>query len=739
MRRHLKSSLSICLLALCTSAAAAANLPCGLTHGAFTAPGQTISYSLAGVAGDVVRIASTGTSGGVCPQVVIAGVGSSDCADILSTHTLPITSTYTIFVTDKDGSHVGGFDLNLIYVTPKCVAAVLGCEVIVTNALTSTIEQHAYSFEGSAGDAVQLTPTSANGFCLDIDLFFSGTNLTTFACNNDPTATFTLPGSGTYVAVVRERSLDGPTGYTLGLSYATTKCALAALSCGAVTTNRFVDPVQRHSYTFAGVAGDAIQVAAKAAFGSCLDADVFLSGTYMATFGCFDDPFQTFTLPETGSYVIVVRENDLDGTGSYTLGLSYATPKCGPPLTCAATTNTLVDPLQRHTYTLDGRAGDVIGFTMSTSPADICLQVAVFLGGTGLVTFDCGNPDATFTLPATGTYALVVSESPASVQQPGTYVLGLAGLSSRCGTILNCGQTILDNFTAASQQHSYTFYGYPGEVVRLSRAALSGGVCPDMDMFNPAGTYITTLPCEEFFVDLTLTTNGAYSVLASERNSGTTGTYAVTLLSLSGCFQLAPGSAVVRTQTVACLPLQVISGSPVETINFSVQAPCGNLAAPTLSTGTRFTSASVTPGASCQWLVSLQASPTNLVVGSASLGSLCFTAVSTQSAFVPITISDLRVTNLDGSVVSGLAQNSRVVVIANQPLLEASLDTTHKALSIYGKANTAYEIQTESALSIPALWTPGWTNTVPATLFYSAPVPTPFSNAPTLFLRARER
>src|SRR5207248_1341109 len=104
-----------------------------------------------------------------------------------------------------------------------------------------------------------------------------------------------------------------------------------------------------------------------------------------------------------------------------------------------------------------------------------------------------------------------------------------------------------------------------------------------------------SLPCEVFSLDLTLTSNGAYSVLASERNSGR-GSYAVTLLSLSGCFQLAAGSAVVRTQTVACLPLQVVSGAPVQALSFSVQAPCGNLANPTLATGTRFTSASVTPG-----------------------------------------------------------------------------------------------------------------------------------------------
>jgi len=65
-----------------------------------------------------------------------------------------------------------------------------------------------------------------------------------------------------------------------------------------------------------------------------------------------------------------------------------------------------------------------------------------------------------------------------------------------------------------------------------------------------------------------------------------------------------------------------------------------------------------------------------------------------------------------------MAFDNRAAIIANEPLLEAWLDSNRKRMpTIYGKANTTYETQSNAALDGSSLWTPGWTNTVPADLF----------------------
>jgi hypothetical protein len=127
-------------------------------------------------------------------------------------------------------------------------------------------------------------------------------------------------------------------------------------------------------------------------------------------------------------------------------------------------------------------------------------------------------------------------------------------------------------------------------------------------------------------------------------------------------------------------------------------------------------------------------------MGVQSIGSLCFTAVSTESAFVPLSLSDLVVTNQDNSLPPTHSYGSRAVIIANRPLLETLLATNkQRSYTLYGKANTNYVVRSSINVNSPSPWTPGWTNMVPASLFYNQVLQGTYSNAPLLFLRANEK
>ena len=204
-------------------------------------------------------------------------------------------------------------------------------------------------------------------------------------------------------------------------------------------------------------------------------------------------------------------------------------------------------------------------------------------------------------------------------------------------------------------------------------------------------------------------------------------------------FALLLGSTITRTQEVTCVSLTTFASAPAQSLSFTLAAPCGQLTNLTLDTGNRFTSANITPGTNCEWNISLQTSPTNTLFANEVVGSICFTAVSTHSAFVPLTLKNIVVTNLDNSLPVTFGFGNRAVVIANEPLLEAWLGSSQqRMLTTYGKANTAYQIRYASNLQTPLPWTLGLTNVVPVSLFYSQQLTGVLSNAPVLFLRANE-
>jgi len=121
-------------------------------------------------------------------------------------------------------------------------------------------------------------------------------------------------------------------------------------------------------------------------------------------------------------------------------------------------------------------------------------------------------------------------------------------------------------------------------------------------------------------------------------------------------------------------------------------------------------------------------------------GSICFTAASAESGFVPLLISDLIVTNQNGSLPPAIPFSSRTVIVADKPLLEPWMSPSgHRMLTIYGKPNTTYEVRYSTNLNAHLPWTLGWTNTVPASLYYTGPVKGAASNAPALFLNANEK
>ena len=198
-------------------------------------------------------------------------------------------------------------------------------------------------------------------------------------------------------------------------------------------------------------------------------------------------------------------------------------------------------------------------------------------------------------------------------------------------------------------------------------------------------------------------------------------------------------SPVVRTQNSACVSLGLAASSSPSVVGFTIQAPAGRIANLAFTSGGCWSGA-ITPISGSEWAVSLTNNcPTN-PMGVVTVGSICLTATSAESAFVPLDVSNLAVMNKDGSAPPVHSFGSRAVLIADRALLEASLGVNkQRMVTVFGKANTTYEIGCSTSLAAGSMWTPSWTNIVPASLYYTCPVQGALSNAPALFLRAKEQ
>ncbi len=196
-------------------------------------------------------------------------------------------------------------------------------------------------------------------------------------------------------------------------------------------------------------------------------------------------------------------------------------------------------------------------------------------------------------------------------------------------------------------------------------------------------------------------------------------------------------SPAVRTQTTACFSLGIAQSSPAATIGFTLKSTVDRLTNLVLNTEGCWTG-SLTPQPASQWSVNLQNVCTNVPMGIKRVNSICFTALGSESAFVPITVGNLSVSNLDTFLPGTIGVGNRAVIIADKPLLEASVGAG-RVLTTYGKANASYQIDYATNLFPTPNWAPGWTNLVPPSLSYTSPVQGSVSNEPLLFLRAMER
>ncbi len=462
----------------------------------------------------------------------------------------------------------------------------------VLGTLTHRDFQHAYRFEGRAGETITVSLREDSSE-LDAYLVLMTTEGERLAENDDVAAgtdaavEVTLPADDTYI-IVATRFLEAEGfssgDYTLTVTGSGSGGDGAILAYGSATPGRVsgIDP--RRFYGFEGRAGDVITVRLEHAPGA-VPLQVEIKGPDLNRLAVSDESAGgtvalTVELPADGDYRIVVfrqRTRDRDNE-TYTLRLDRAGESTAPPdgaaeagaLAYGATVSgALGDDNVEDRWTFEGRAGDVITLVMARAVDESggLDGYLVLLGpdGATLAEVDDTQDDVMprldgFALPADGTYTVVATrfgfangfssgdyrltleraggadDSPSPDEAAGPRWIDPADLPPDLRRIAYNSRA-LGAIDASNVDDWYMFHGREGDAIRLHMAADSGDLDPFLILTDGDGIEIARNDdapdgTTAARIDVTLPATGTYLVRATRygfQNGPSSGEYTLAL------------------------------------------------------------------------------------------------------------------------------------------------------------------------------------------------------------------
>jgi hypothetical protein len=177
---------------------------------------------------------------------------------------------------------------------------------------------------------------------------------------------------------------------------------------------------------------------------------------------------------------------------------------------------------------------------------------------------------------------------------------------------------------------------------------------------------------------------------------------------LADILSLDIGSTALRAGQTGVVPIHLLASTNLSSLDFDFTLPTNHLTnvalqltSPALKSGTL---KQTSPGL---WHVALAIQPGGLVQSTQQVAQINFLAVSNQlSSFVPFVLQDIDARRPDASPITTIfAHSGRVVVVAEQPLLEAVFGSDGaREMAIYGKPGAYYEILVATNLANPIAW-----------------------------------
>ncbi len=363
--------------------------------------------------------------------------------------------------------------------------------------------------------------------------------------------------------------------------------------------------------------------------------------------------------------------------------------------------------------------GNLLTFTNSASDGDLPPQVLTF----SLVT---GAPASPSLNPATGVFSWVPPEVPTPTNYPMTVIVRDNGSPS-----LSATQSFTVTVLKTNNPPMFApLSNYLAQVlipIRVTNIVTDPDTLPSHLTFqlasgpqgvrvNPSRGVVAWVPSRSQARSTNLIT-----VLATDDGTPPLSGSNTFAIIVGDYLELSLGQAIVQTGNNASVPITVTNTTGVTNLTAALFAATNRLTSLGLSgLASELRSGGLTaqgPG-----LSKLSFSVTNgqILQPAQLLGQLNFTAISTQSAFVPLVISNVVSIQSNGlPLVRTLAGIGRAVVVANEPLLEALPPTNPQpVLIIYGNPGSNYVVEyTLDSADKSNNWQTVWQGSIPTNLF----------------------
>jgi hypothetical protein len=479
-------------------------------------PAEVDLFTFSGTAGQFITVTLAETAGfggfGQAPRVCLIAPSNAivDCFDANAqrNYALTETGTYVLRVNANDFVGSGSYSLGLEGIRPASPDAVgIGHGSLVSGTITPA-KVDLYTFGGMAGHFITVTLAETAGFggfgqaprvCL---IAPSNTVVDCFDANAQ--RNYTLEETGTYVLRVNANDYVGSGSYTLGLegirppSPDAVGVGYGSLVGGSIT------PAKVDLYTFPGTSGHFITVtlAETGGFGGFGQAPrVCLIAPSNTVVECFDANGQrSYTLSETGTYVLRVNANDFVGSGSYSLGLEGIRPASpdAVAISCGNLPSGGIVAAEVDLYTFTGTAGQFITVTLAETAGfggfGQAPRVNLIAPSNTVVDprFDA-NAQHNYKLTETGTYVLRVNAN--DFVGAGSYSLSLECISPPSPDAVAIGYgSLVSGGIVAAEVDLFTFTGTAGHFVTVTLAETAGfggfGQAPRVCLIAPSNAIV---------------------------------------------------------------------------------------------------------------------------------------------------------------------------------------------------------------------------------------------------------
>jgi hypothetical protein len=496
------------------------------------------AYTFSGTAGEVVTVQVAGNWSNVPRLEVYDPAGNLrkrfDAQSIRAdTVHLPQSGAYTLLVLDSDGQQTGNYGLHLQRITAPAGATSIAYGQTLQDTVSARAEINAYIFTGIAGEVITAFASGNWSTVPRLELYDPAGNLRKRLDGQSIRAdTVHLPQNGIYTLFVLDNDGQQTGNYGLHIQRITDPVGSRAMSYGQTLQDTLTARSEINAYAFSGTAGEVVTAMLAGTWNPVPRLEIYdPAGGLRKRLDGQSARADTVHLPTSGTYVMLVLDNDGQQTGNYGLHLQRIISPVGAPAIGYGQTlqDTLTVRSQIKAYTFAGVAGEVVTALLAGSWATVPRLELYDPAGGLRKRIDAQSIRAdTVHLTGTGTYTLLVLDSDG--QQTGNYGLHLQRITDPIGApLISYGQTLQDTLVVRADINAYTFSGTAGDVITALLAGNWTGV-PRLELYDPAGVLRKRLDAQSIRADtLHLASSGIYTLLVLDSDGQQTGNFGLSL------------------------------------------------------------------------------------------------------------------------------------------------------------------------------------------------------------------